>query len=157
MQPTVCLHATIPSFYYEDRPGTIIQAWRDFTVALWEQRDRYEFIVSDETLRELLDPAYPEDKRLLCLALVADLPRLAVTSEVQSLADYYVQEMAMPSDDYGERVPFSPGHLVPYRIPVDVELQAPSQRQQVRTHPCPELAPAARFARDCYARTIIGV
>ncbi len=26
MQPTVYLDATIPSFYYEERPGTVMQA-----------------------------------------------------------------------------------------------------------------------------------
>ena len=54
MKPTVYLDATIPSFYYEDRPGTVMQAWREITVAFWDQvRDRYELFVSDETLREL--------------------------------------------------------------------------------------------------------
>ena len=54
MKPTVYLDATIPSFYYEHRPGTILQAWREITVEFLERaRDRYELYVSDETLREL--------------------------------------------------------------------------------------------------------
>ncbi len=80
MKPTVYLDATIASFYFEDRPGTILQAWREITVEFWERaRDRYELYVSDETLRELQDTGYPEAKRQQCLALVVGLPRLAVT------------------------------------------------------------------------------
>jgi hypothetical protein len=103
MKPTVYLDATIPSFYYEDRPGTIMQAWREITVAFWEQaRDRYDLFVSDETLRELQESGYPEDKRRQCLALVDGLTRLAVTPEVTDLAAYYVREHVMPGDDLGD-------------------------------------------------------
>jgi hypothetical protein len=43
MKPTVYLDATIPSFYYEDRPGTIVQAWREITTEFWDQaREHYE-------------------------------------------------------------------------------------------------------------------
>ncbi len=87
MKPTVYLDATIPSFYYEDRPGTILQAWREITVAFWVQTaERFELYISDETLRELQEVSYPEAKREKCLALVSPLPRLAVTPEVTDLA-----------------------------------------------------------------------
>jgi hypothetical protein len=103
MKPTVYLDATIPSFYYEDRPGTIMQAWREITVDFWETaRDRYELFLSDETVRELQDPGYPEDKRRQCLALVAGIRRLAVTPPVTDLAAYYVAERLMPADDLGD-------------------------------------------------------
>jgi hypothetical protein len=36
MKPSVYLDATIPSFYYEERPGTVIQAWRELTVQFWD-------------------------------------------------------------------------------------------------------------------------
>jgi len=103
MKPTVYLDATIPSFYYEDRPGVIIRAWHELTVEFWDQaRDGYDLFVSDETIRELQDPGYPEEKRDKCLTLVKDLPRLAMTPEVWDLASYYVREKAMPSDDLGD-------------------------------------------------------
>jgi predicted nucleic acid-binding protein len=103
MKPTVYLDATIPSFYYEDRPGTILQAWRDITVEFWHgASEHYETYVSDETLRELQDSGYPEEKRQRCLALVVSLPRLAVTPEVTDLVDYYVREKVMPADDLGD-------------------------------------------------------
>jgi len=103
MKPTVYLDATIPSFYYEDRPGTVMQAWREITVEFWGQAPaRYDLFVSDETLRELQETGYPEDKRRNCLALVAGLPRLAVTPEVTELVAYYLRERVMPANDLGD-------------------------------------------------------
>jgi predicted nucleic acid-binding protein len=103
MNPTVYLDATIPSFYYEDRPGTVLQAWHEITVEFWDKaRGHYDCFVSDETLRELQETSYPEDKREKCLTLVVDLPRLAVVSEVTDLAAYYVSEHLMPSNDLGD-------------------------------------------------------
>jgi hypothetical protein len=103
MNPTVYLDATIPSFYYEDRPGTVMQAWREITVDFWDNaRGNYDCFLSDETLRELQETGYPEEKREKCLALVAGLPRLAVTPEIVDLAGYYVAERLMPADDLGD-------------------------------------------------------
>jgi hypothetical protein len=103
MKPTVYLDATIPSFYYEDRPGTIMEAWREISVEFWDNaRQGYEVFVSDETLRELQETGYPEAKRTKCLALVAGLPRLEVTPEVTDLVGYYVAEHLMPADDLGD-------------------------------------------------------
>ena len=100
MKPSVYLDATIPSFYWEHRPGTVLQAWREITVECWERaQTSYELYVSDETLRELQDPGYPEEKRQKCLALVTGLPRLAVTPEATALAGYYVSEGLMPVND----------------------------------------------------------
>ena len=48
------------------------------------------------------DYGYPAGKRDQCLALVVDLPRLALTSEVSELAGYYVHEGAMPLNDLGD-------------------------------------------------------
>lgn len=132
MKPTVYLDATIPSFYYEDRPGTILQAWREITVEFWERgRGRYEFYVSDETLRELQDTGYLESKRQKCLALVGGLPRLAVTPEITALAGYYVQEGLMPANDLGDA--FHLAFVTWYRI------------QYLVTWNCKHLANANKF------------
>jgi len=103
MQPTVYLDATIPSFYFEDRPGTILQAWREITVAFWDfARGRYDLFISDGTLRELEEFGYPSAKREQRLNLVVGLPCLALTPEVIDLAGYYVSEEVMPSNDLGD-------------------------------------------------------
>jgi predicted nucleic acid-binding protein len=132
MKPTVYLDATIPSFYYEDRPGTILQAWREITVAFWHHADEhYERYVSDETLRELQETGYPDEKRQRCLALVADLPRLAVTPEVTDLVEYYVREKVMPANDLGDA--FHRAFATWYRI------------QYLVTWNCKHLANANKF------------
>ena len=103
MKPTIYLDATISSFYFEDRQGTIIQAWHEITVEFWKQAlDRYQIFVSDETIRELQDVGNPEKKRKQCPELVAPLPRLAVCPEVTDLVAYYVADGLMPSNDLGD-------------------------------------------------------
>jgi hypothetical protein len=117
---------------YEDRPGTILQAWREITVEFWDHaRPRYDVYVSDETLRELLDVGYPETKRRNCLDLVSSLPRLAVTPEVTDLATYYVREGVMPANDLGDA--FHLAFATWYRI------------QYLLTWNCKHLANANKF------------
>jgi hypothetical protein len=132
MKPTIYLDASIPSFYYEDRPGTIIQAWREITVAFWEHAaQHYECYLSDETIRELQQADYPEEKRQKCLALVRHLPRLALTPEVTNLAAYYVAERAMPAYDLGDA--FHLAYATWYRL------------QYLVTWNCKHLANANKF------------
>ncbi len=156
MKPTVYLDATIPSFYFEDRPGTIIQAWHEITVDFWDAvRFNYDLFVSDETLRELQEVGYAESKRQRCLALVDGLPRLAVTPEVTDLAEYFVRHGAMPINDLGDAF-----HLVCYLVPPailsDVELQASGQRQQIRAHPDSGVAPPPPGPDDSNAGAAFG-
>ncbi len=132
MKPTVYLDATIPSFHYEERSGTVMQAWREITVEFWDDaRHRYEVFLSDETLRELQEPGYPAEKRDKCLALVTGLPRLAVTAEVTDLVAYYVAERLMPADDLGDA--FHLAFATWYRI------------QYLLTWNCKHLANANKF------------
>lgn len=132
MKPTVYLDATIPSFYYEERPGTIMQAWREITVEFWDHaRSGYDLVLSDETLRELQEPGYPAEKRDKCLELVFDLPRLAVVPEVIELVAYYVAEHLMPADDLGDA--FHLAFATWYRI------------QYLLTWNCKHLANANKF------------
>jgi len=132
MKPTVYLDATVPSFYYEERPGTIMQAWREITVEFWDQaRSGYDLFLSDETLRELQEPGYPAEKREKCLALVSNLSRLAVVPEVIELVAYYVAEHLMPADDLGDA--FHLAFATWYRI------------QYLLTWNCKHLANANKF------------
>jgi hypothetical protein len=132
MKPTVYLDATIPSFYFEERPGTIIQAWKLITVEFWDNAgSNYELFISDETLRELQEVGYPVEKRQRCLQLVSSLPRLALTPEVVDLAAYYVSEGLMPSTDLGDA--FHLAFATWYRI------------QYLLTWNCKHLANANKF------------
>lgn len=119
MKPSVYLDATVPSFYFEDRPTTILQAWRELTIEFWtKDTNRFELFVSDETIRELQEIGYPDEKRQQCLHLVAGLPRLAVCPEVVDLAAYYVTEGVMPSNDLGDafHLAFSTWYRIQYLV-----------------------------------------
>ena len=86
MPSSVYLDATIPSFYFDERPGTIIEAWQELTVAFWQHaQGRYDLFVSDETLRELEDLGYPASKRQQCLALVANCKHLANANKFEHI------------------------------------------------------------------------
>ena len=59
-----------------------------------EQRDNYRLFVSSVVEAEIIEghPAYVERR----LALVADVPRLAVTNEVAELADEFYHDLRLP-------------------------------------------------------------
>jgi hypothetical protein len=57
--------------------------------------------VSDETVRELEEPDPRRETRAVH-ALIQKLPRLALAPDVFDLAEYYVREGAMPSNDVGD-------------------------------------------------------
>lgn len=134
MTSSVYLDATIPSFYYEDRPGAILQAWRELTGQFWQAAPgRYDLYVSDETLRELQDVGYPAEKRSRCLALVRDIPRLSLNDDIIDLATYYVRESLMPSNDLGDA--FHLAFATWYRV------------EYLLTWNCKHLANANKFAR----------
>lgn len=103
MKSTVYLDATIPSFYFEERPGTIVQAWREITVDFWDRAAaHYDLYISDETLRELSDLGYPQEKWERCMKLIRGLSALRTVREVVELAMYYVREGLMPAYDLGD-------------------------------------------------------
>ena len=98
----------------------------------WDNaRQSYDLFLSDETLRELQEPGYPQEKRDKCLALVKDVSRLAVTREVTELVAYYVAERLMPADDLGDA--FHLAFATWYRI------------QYLLTWNCKHLANANKF------------
>jgi predicted nucleic acid-binding protein len=78
----------------------------------------FEFVVSDETIRELSDAGYPTEKRSKCLEAIATLPRLALCPEVIELAQYYVDEKVMPSYDPGDafHLAFAVWYKIPYLV-----------------------------------------
>ena len=103
MNPSVYLDATIPSFYYEDRPGTVMKAWRELTVQFWDQaRGRYELFMSDETLRKLQETGHPEEGAAIVLLWLPGFAAWPSTPEVTALAVSYVQERLMPANDLGD-------------------------------------------------------
>src|SRR5947209_10249585 len=130
MNPTVYVDATIPSFYFEQRPGTIIQAWREITVAFWEHaQGRYELFVSDETLRELQDLRLPHAETAAMFG-----PSCWASSLGGHPGSHRLGRLLCPRRSHALkrfRRRFSPGlcHLVSLTISSDMELQASGECQ----------------------------
>ena len=93
MKPTVYIETTIPSYYCDDR--ALLAADIARTREWWDQeRGEYECYISAIVLDELIEGNYPT--QAACLALVKDLPLLAVNQEVAEIAAVYQTRRLMP-------------------------------------------------------------
>ena len=155
MKPTVYLDATIPSFYFEVRPGAIMQAWHEITVEFGEATGATTCSSATKPFVELQETGYPEDKRRNCLKLVAGLSRLAVTPEVTELVAYYLGNASCRRMTWAMRSSGS-GDLVSHAIPPHVELQAPGEREQVRAHSNRQHPQAVGFTGAHHTSTVTG-
>jgi hypothetical protein len=72
------------------RRATILNWWR-------RHAPSFKLFVSPEVARELASPEFPEAVRLPALAMLRNLPPLALTNEVADLAAYLVQQLVMPA------------------------------------------------------------
>ena len=93
MKPTVYIETTIPSYYCDERPALAAEIAR--TREWWDQeRQEYECYISAIVLDELNEGNFPTQPD--CLALVKDLPLLAVSQEVADIAVVYQARRLMP-------------------------------------------------------------
>jgi len=93
MNPTVYIETTIPSYYCDTRPALASDIAR--TREWWDrERAAYECFISPVVLDELAAGGYPT--QAACLALVQDLPLLAVSSDVIEMAELYQARGVMP-------------------------------------------------------------
>ena len=97
----VYLETSLVSACVSDRmdPKSIYR--RDASVEWWyTQRQKHDLFISAEVIRELSDAAYP--RRDQALQWVADVPLLAITQEVEGLAQLLVNQRVMPSPPTGD-------------------------------------------------------
>jgi len=93
MQPTVYIETTVPSYYCDNRPELAADIAR--TRQWWdEERDDYQCYLSEVVLSELAEGDYPSRER--CLALVDGIPQLAITAEIEQIAEVYQARKLMP-------------------------------------------------------------
>jgi predicted nucleic acid-binding protein len=93
MRPTVYIETTIPSYYCDNRPALSADIAR--TREWWDvERGSYECFTSPVVLDELSTGKYPA--QAACLALVNDLPLLAVVPEALEIAEVYQARRLMP-------------------------------------------------------------
>jgi predicted nucleic acid-binding protein len=79
------------------RKGAIDIGRRATSLNWWQtQRKAFELFISDEVIRELSDPAFPEAVRRPALSMLHALNVLDLNVEVAELAELLVREKVMP-------------------------------------------------------------
>ena len=102
MNQLIYVETSIPSFYFETRlEVSENQARRNWTRRWWaEAMARDSLVTSLAVIEELART--PEPKRSECLDLVASLPLLDITEDVESLVQTYIDHKLMPADTKGD-------------------------------------------------------
>jgi hypothetical protein len=97
----IYVETSIPSFYFETRPGAAMQARREWTQQWWSlSKWQDELVTSLWVLRELeaaLDPKPTE-----CLQLLEELPLLSSDTGIDALVMAYIDNKIMPADADGD-------------------------------------------------------
>ena len=101
MNQLIYVETSIPSFYFETRPGAQIQARREWTREWWETFVITDTLVTSPTVLAELSRT-PEPKRSDCLGLMGSLPVLEMTEEADELVRLYIEHKIMPDDTEGD-------------------------------------------------------
>ena len=101
MNRLIYVETSIPSFYFETRPGAQMQARREWTREWLDiARVRDELVTSDPVLIEL--ERAPEPKRSEAMALLETLPLLDDVEAVDEIVAAYFHHKLMPRDAEGD-------------------------------------------------------
>jgi hypothetical protein len=97
----VYVETTIPSFYHEARTTPEIVARREWTRQWWSEAiGRDELVTSPAVLDEL--SSGPSDRSPDWLALVSQLPLVAINQAVAEIASAYIRHRVVPTDPAGD-------------------------------------------------------
>jgi predicted nucleic acid-binding protein len=100
---SVYLDASFISACVTDRTDAKSLSHKDTSREWWEsQHLRHELYISQEVIAELSSPAF--GRRDESLALVADIPLLAIDDEVTGVAEVLVKEFLMPAPAVGDAI-----------------------------------------------------
>ena len=101
MKKSIYLDTTIPSYYFDERPEIKLHA--DLTRRWWnEERHLYNLYISELVFEELHTGTYPHQDEII--KLVANLPRLAIESDLEEIIEVYLKNRLMPQKDIGDAV-----------------------------------------------------
>lgn len=141
-RPRVYVETTIPSFYHEQRTDPDVVARRRWTRQWWHGAASHcELVTSVAVLDELAggDPVASETR----LALVRDLPILAVDEAIVEIVETYVLHKVMPADPAGDAL-----HLA---------LASYHKCDFLATWNCQHLANARKFVHIRRVNTLLGL
>ena len=100
-QYRVYIETTIPSFYYTLRRDLESRAMQSWTRKWWaEYADQFTLVSSIVVINELSDGT--SEKTQDRINLVKDLEMLSVTTEIDQIAQTYIDRLIMPQDMFGD-------------------------------------------------------
>lgn len=100
-QYRVYIETTIPSFYYTLRRDLESRAMQSWTRKWWAQyADQFTLVSSIVVINELSDGT--SEKTQDRINLVKDLEMLSVTTEIDQIAQTYIDRLIMPQDMFGD-------------------------------------------------------
>jgi hypothetical protein len=97
----IYVETSIPSFYYDTRTARDLQARRDWTRQWWSAPKPDTILVVGAPVVIELKRA-PIIKRKQALELIAALPSLDVSSEIDEIIEVYLEHKLMPRDAEGD-------------------------------------------------------
>lgn len=98
---SVYIETTIPSFYHEVRTEPDMVARRAWTREWWdEHRAQYEVVTSEAVIDELERGEHPVTDD--ALALVEDVDRVPITTEIGEIVEVYIEHQLMPDEPLGD-------------------------------------------------------
>jgi predicted nucleic acid-binding protein len=101
MQKTVYIDTTIPSYYTDQRESLWLHIQR--TRTWWdEERQAYQVYCSDFVQLELSEAPFVGQAE--ALALIAEIPRLALNSEIEQIVEVYLANYLMPVKDIRDAI-----------------------------------------------------
>jgi predicted nucleic acid-binding protein len=101
MLKTVYIETSIPSYYYESRPGLKFSAWREITRKWWKTyRQFYQTVTSDAVFAELNEGTYPHKQQTL--SLIDNLEFLEYVPVLDDIMKAYIENKLVPEDAGGD-------------------------------------------------------
>jgi len=102
MNQLTYVETSIPSFYFETRSGAQMQARREWTREWWDLAKWQDALfTSAVVVTELLETPDPQKQQQM-LGLLASIPRLPYTDEIDTIAEVYLTHKLMPVDSGGD-------------------------------------------------------
>lgn len=136
------METSIPSFYFEERTEPEMLARKTWTRQWWESAiEKYELVTSPAVIQELEQGDFPG--RSNCLALVRELPLLAIEEPVIDIVEAYISRHVMPKDPAGDAL-----HLA---------LASYHRCDFLLTWNCRHLANANKFGHIRRVNTLLGL
>jgi predicted nucleic acid-binding protein len=98
----IYVETSIPSFYFETRPGAQMQARREWTREWWAQAKWQDALfISSVVVAEVMETPDPQKQKEM-LELLAPVPRLPYADEIDAIVEVYLSRRLMPVDSGGD-------------------------------------------------------